>query len=217
MNDQDNQQDPTQGGAGGGQDDGAQGGMDELKKKLEEAQLKENEVIDSEGAQTRGEMKKQGSGELKQLEEEIQALKEANEEAQSRALRALADLQNARRRMEEEKASFVAFASQSLVLKVLDIYENYHRLLSHKPEGLPEGEWLKGLELIDQQFQSFLDQQGVKMIEAVVGGKIDPEKQEAVMSGDGEEGVILEVFSPGYEMKGRVIKTAKVKVGRANN
>lgn len=189
--------------AAGQHDDGASDDVSELKKMVEEAQKQEAELS-----------AEQQNGEMRKLSEEIEALKAANEDAQSKALRALADLQNARRRMEEEKASFVAFASQSLVLKVLDIYENYHRLLSHKPDGLPEGEWLKGLELIDQQFQSFLEQQGVKMVEAAVGGKIDPEKQEAVMSGDGEEGVILEVFSPGYEMKGRVIKTAKVKVGK---
>lgn len=189
---------------GGGQQDGTSSDdLSELKKKVEEAQQQEA-AFSAE----------QQNGEMKKLSEEIEALKAANEDAQSKALRALADLQNARRRMEEEKASFVAFASQSLVLKVLDIYENYHRLLSHKPEGLPDGEWLKGLELIDQQFQGFLEQQGVKVVEALVGEKINPEKQEAVMSGEGEEGVILEVFSPGYEMKGRVIKTAKVKVGK---
>ncbi|MGE3340387.1 MAG: nucleotide exchange factor GrpE [Candidatus Altimarinota bacterium] len=189
---------------GGQQDDGSLGG-DELKKKLEEAQQKEatmnNRTMDN--------------GEFEKLQEEIEALKQANEEAQTKALRALADLQNARRRMEEEKASFAAFAGQSLVLKVLEIYENYHRLLEHKPEGIAEGEWLKGLELIDQQFQSFLEQQGVKKLEVKSGEMINPEHHEAVMSGEGADGQILEVFSPGYEMKGRIIKTAKVKVGRA--
>lgn len=183
-------------------DDGTHGG-DELKKKLEEAQQKE--AANQEASM---------NGEMKKLEEEIEALKAANEEAQTKALRALADLQNARRRMEEEKASFAAFAAQSLVLKVLEIYENYHRLLEHKPEGIPEGEWLKGLELIDQQFQSFLDQQGVKKLEVKPGDMINPEHHEAVMTGEGEAGHILEVFSPAYEMKGRIIKTAKVKVGK---
>lgn len=190
--------------------DDSQDHLGELKKKIEEAQQKEGE-----------ERVEQANGEMKKLEEEIQALKLANEDAQTKALRALADLQNARRRMEEEKASFAAFANQSLILKVLDIYENYHRLLEHKPGGLDEEmkkrgneEWVKGLELIDQQFQSFLDQQGVKKIEAKPGDTINPEQHEAVMSGEGEQGVILEVFSPGYEMKGRVVKTAKVKVGK---
>ncbi|MGE3279151.1 MAG: nucleotide exchange factor GrpE, partial [Candidatus Altimarinota bacterium] len=66
-----------------------------------------------------------------------------------------------------------------------------------------------------QQFQSFLEQQGVKKLEVKSGEMINPEHHEAVMSGEGADGQILEVFSPGYEMKGRIIKTAKVKVGRA--
>src|SRR5690606_28569901 len=186
--------------------DDSQEHLEELRKKIEEAQQKEGQ-----------ERSEQVNEEMKKLEEEIQALKLANEDAQTKALRALADLQNARRRMEEEKASFAAFANQGLILKVLDIYENYHRLLEHKPEGFDDvmkqqgnEEWAKGLQLIDEQFQGFLEQQGVQKIEAKPGDMIDPERHEAVMSGEGEQGVILEVFSPGYEMKGRVIKTAKV-------
>ncbi len=86
--------------------------------------------------------------------------------------------------------------------------------MTHKPEDLPESEWLKGLELIDQQFQKFMEQQGVVQIETKVGGTIDPEKHEAMMTDEGEKDEILEVFSEGFEMNGRVIKTAKVKVGK---
>lgn len=196
MADQDNSQ--QSGGEARGDDASS---LDALKKKVEDAR-------DAE---------KRGGGEM----EEISILKMQKIEAEAKTMRALADLQNARKRMEEEKATFAVFAAQSLVLKVLDIYENYHRLMLHKPDWVNEEMkkqghevWLKGLDLIDLQFQKFLEEQGVSILGARVGEKIDPAKHEAVMSGDGEEGVILEVFSPGYEMGGRVIKTAKVKVGR---
>ncbi|MDP2691350.1 MAG: nucleotide exchange factor GrpE [bacterium] len=145
-------------------------------------------------------------------QEQIQELTRVKDEAESKALRAVADLHNAQRRMEEEKSSFSAFAAQKLVLQVLEIYENYHRLLEHEPEGL-DAEWKKGFELIDWQFQSFLDQQGVSLMEVKEGDQIDPAKHEVMMTGEGDVGKILEIFSQGYEMRGRVIKTAKVKVG----
>ena len=157
---------------------------------------------------------KKVTGGAQEAEAGLEQLKAAKAEAEAKAIRALADLQNAKKRMEEEKASFAVFANQMLILKVLDIYENYHRLMTHKPTDLKMDEWHKGLELIDEQFKKFLEQQGVSMVEAKPGDAIDPNKHEAVMTGDGKDGEILEVFSPGYEMGGRAIKTAKVKVGK---
>jgi len=167
-------------------------GLDELQEKIKAAQ--EADAQETEA--------------MSELEDALNAQRDAED----RALRAMAELKNAQQRMENEKNQFAAFATQSVVLKVLEIYENYHRLLEHEPEGM-DIEWKKGFELIDQQFQQFLEAQGVKVVEVKVGDKIDPEKHEAMMTGKGQEGEILEVFSQGYEMKGRVIKTAKVKVG----
>lgn len=153
------------------------------------------------------------AGRHDKYQKEIVELKEAASEAQEKAMRAMAELQNAQRRMEQEKANFAAYATQGLMLQVLEIYENYRRLLEHEPEGLDE-EWKKGFELIEQQFRQLMEQQGVTEIETKVGDKIDPEKHEAMLTGEGEEGVILEVFSAGYEMRERVLKAAKVKVGK---
>jgi molecular chaperone GrpE len=177
---------------------------EELKKKLEAAQKREAD-----------ETKQHQEEDLKKLETELESLKSAATESERKALRALADLHNAGKRMEEEKAMFAAFAGQNLILELLEIYDNYHRLLEHRPADLPKDEWHKGLELIDQQFQKFLETQGVKRLETQVGDHIDPQKHQAVMSGEGEEGIILDIFSHGYEMRGRVIRTAKVKVGKA--
>lgn len=170
---------------------------DALKKKLEEAKKKEQQETANDKAVS-----------------EVDELKAAKADAEAKALRALADVHNARKRMEEEKALFISFATQELILQLLDIYDNYHRLMTHKPADLKMDEWHKGLELLDQQFKGLLERQGVKVIEVKAGDHIDPSKHEAVMTGEGEDGVILEIFSSGYEMRGRIIRTAKVKVGK---
>lgn len=182
--------------------DDQQEGMEELKAKIAEAQQKDAEETES----------------LNELEE----AQKAQKEAEDRALRAMAELKNAQQRMENEKNQFAAFATQKMLLELLEVYENYSRLMSHQPEWLKDevkkqgsDEWLNGLELIDKQFSTFMEQQGVSIIEVKAGDMIDPEKHEAMMTGEGQDGIILEVFSQGYEMKGRVIKTAKVKVGKA--
>jgi molecular chaperone GrpE len=135
------------------------------------------------------------------------------EEEKNKALRAVAELQNAKRRMEEDKRNFAAFATQGLVVDLLSIVESFNKMVVHMPEELVENEWAKGVVLIDGQLNKFLEKQGVKKIEAVVGGDIDVAKHEVVLQGEGESGKIIEVMSDGYEMNGRTILTAKVKVG----
>lgn len=180
----------------------------EIRKKIEAAKKREEEST------------KNG------LQDEIDALKKAVEDEHGKALRALADLQNARKRMEEEKMTFVAFAAQQVLTQVIDAVENFHRFVSHAP-SVPAGatpeekkkheEWQKGLLLINQQFQKFFEQQGVKKIEVKIGDPIDPSCHEAVMSAEGKEGTVVEVLTNGYELRGRVIRTAKVKVGRESS
>lgn len=183
--------------------DNQQSEEDVLQQKIAEAQQKDAEETEA----------------MNELEQALSAQKEAED----RALRALAELKNAQQRMENEKNQFAAFATQGLVLQVLEIYENYDRLISHQPEWLAEQaeaqqdtEWLKGIELIGQQFSRFLEQQGVEVIDVEPGQMIDPEKHEAMMMAEGPKDQIIEVFSKGYQMKGRVIKTAKVKVGNGS-
>lgn len=177
----------------------------EIRKKIEAAKKREEEATRST------------------LQDEIDALKKAVADEHGKALRALADLQNARKRMEEEKSTFVAFAAQQILVQIIDVVENLHRLIAHAP-GVPtaatpeekkkQEEWHKGLLLMDQQFHRFFEQQGVKRIEVKIGDPIDPSRHEAVMSAEGKDGTVVEVLSSGYELRGRVIRTAKVKVGK---
>ncbi len=177
-------------------------GMAEIKKKIEEAKRKEEEATNRQDAES-----------AQHVVEQITTLKIAMNDANNKALRALADLANARKRMEDEKATFAVFATKNAVLEVIDMFENFERSMAHKPPELKDGDWLKGLELLQAQFQKFFSIHGVKKLEAKPGDKVDPAQHEAVMAAEGQEGVILDIFSAGYEMAGRVIRTAKVKVG----
>lgn len=171
------------------------GDMDELKQKIADAQAKEEGSVHNT------------------YQEEIEKLKAEKIEAEAQMKRVVADFQNSKRRLEEEKTQFAAFASQKVMMQVIDIYENYERLLAHEPEGLDE-EWKKGFELIYQQFQKLMESQGVVKVEVKIGEQIDPEKHQAMMSEEGPQGEILEVYSHAYEMNGRILKSAMVKVGK---
>lgn len=143
-----------------------------------------------------------------------QDLTEANqkiEELTNVSKRALADLQNFKRRSEEDQRNLVAFANGNLVLEILPILDNFERAIEHKPEGAPQ-EWLDGILQIYNQFQKILEKQGVEVIKAE-GEKYDPNFHEAMLHSSGKNGIIIQELEKGYLLKGKVIRPTKVSVG----
>lgn len=126
--------------------------------------------------------------------------------------RAMADLQNYKRRSEEEKAGFLKFAYSKLLSSLLPVFDNLGRSVNHLPEELKENEWAKGVIHINSDLLKTLESLGIKKMETV-GQKLDPKKHEALMAGPGEKDIIVEEFEPGYMMGEEVVKPAKVKVG----
>lgn len=143
-------------------------------------------------------------------------LDEANKKIQElteTAKRALADLQNYRKRMDEEKTSFVQFANLVLLLELLPILDNFQRAFLIVPEEIKKTDWFKGALQIEQQLVGVVRKQGVTEIPNTVGQKLDPSKHEAIATGPGEKDVIIEEFEKGYMLGDKVIRPAKVKVG----
>ena len=133
-------------------------------------------------------------------------------ELQSQLARCMADLQNFRRRSEEEKASFVKWANAEMLKSILPILDNLDRSVTHLPADLKENEWAKGMTHIHNDLLKTFETLGIKKIKTV-SEKLDPKIHEALMAGSGKKDMITEEFEPGYTLNGEVIKVAKVKVG----
>ena len=134
------------------------------------------------------------------------------EELTGQLARAMADLQNYKRRNEEEKAGFVKWANAEMLKSLLPLLDNLDRSVTHLPEELKENEWAKGMLHIHGDLLKTFEKLGVKKIKTV-GEKLDPNLHEAMLAGPGEKDAILEEFEPGYTINGDVLKVAKVKVG----
>ena len=143
--------------------------------------------------------------------EGIQAV-DQTEELKNQLARALADLQNFKRRSEEERVSFVKFANAELLKALIPVFDNFDRSATHLPADLKENDWAKGVVIVHDNLMATLEKLGIKRIETV-GQKLDPKKHEALMAGPGEKDVITEEFEPGYSFQGETIKVARVKVG----
>ncbi|MDH5597324.1 MAG: nucleotide exchange factor GrpE [Candidatus Peregrinibacteria bacterium] len=134
------------------------------------------------------------------------------EELKNQLARALADLQNYKRRSEEERGSFVKFANAELLKALIPTFDNFDRSAAHLPEDLKGNDWAKGVMIVHENLMTTLEKLGVSKIDTI-GQKLDPKRHEALMAGPGEKDIITEEFEAGYSFQDETIKVAKVKVG----
>ena len=129
--------------------------------------------------------------------------------------RSLADFENYKRQFEKEKDSLVSFLKADAVMKLLPIMANWEVAMKNIPEDQKNSEWIKGITAIKSQLDDFFKKEGLERIECV-GNKFDPACHEAVFEAEheGDEGMILEEFEPGYRIGEKVIKYPKVKVSK---
>lgn len=131
------------------------------------------------------------------------------------AARAQADLQNAKARLKKDQEELAKFATESVLRKLVPVLENFQRAAQHLPTELSAHDWVKGVLATEQALVTSLAEVGLARIE-VLGTVADTAQCEVLMVGDGPEGVVLEVFENGYQLHGRTIKPAKVKVGNGS-
>jgi molecular chaperone GrpE len=132
---------------------------------------------------------------------------------EDRYRRALADLDNYRKRATREVDRRVAEVSESVLRDWLQIVDSVERAMQMEPDGA----CYDGLRAILQQMDSVLDRQGAQRI-GTLGDQFDPELHEAVAvrpSGDVPDRTIVEVQRSGFAHGDRVIRPAQVVVARA--
>ena len=128
--------------------------------------------------------------------------------------RAAADMQNLKRRMEQERFEVGRLANASLVINLLPLMDERERALHEVDVKLAGLTWIDGIRLIYRKFEAVLQNVGVSEIEAD-GQQFDPNVHEAISEAEGEEGRIVSVGQKGYKLGDRVIRPAMVVVGKA--
>lgn len=129
--------------------------------------------------------------------------------------RTQADMENLRKRTEQEKQETTLWASTSILSAILPVLDDFARALeSMEPEKKKE-KWIEGLNLVYKKMLTMLESQGVTLV-PTVGQQFDPKFHEAVMRVDGEEGKVITELQKGYKLRDRVIRPAFVAVGNGN-
>ncbi|OGC50533.1 nucleotide exchange factor GrpE [candidate division WWE3 bacterium RIFCSPHIGHO2_01_FULL_40_23] len=120
--------------------------------------------------------------------------------------RALADYKNLERRFNEEKEAVVAFSNFILLERLIPVLDNLENLCEHLSD--------QGLALITKQLSDIIKDEGAEEIEAL-GKDFDPSSMEASEIVEGEDNKVIEVVLKGYKIRDKVIRPARVKVGKA--
>ena len=166
-------------------------------------------------------MKKGKEEIIKKIEElppqktEAELLREQHEEQKNKYLRALADLENYKKRANLERDEFVRFANEAIVKELLPAVDAFAKAIEYANKSNNE-ELVKGIALVKKLLEDALKKFGVEQIEAI-GKPYDPNFHEAILTkgSDKQPGVVLEEVQKGYAMHGRLLRPAMVIVSKS--
>jgi molecular chaperone GrpE len=127
-----------------------------------------------------------------------------------------ADFDNYRKRTLREQTARAASASQALVTRLLPVLDNFELAVSAAEQSRDFDRMLKGVEMVFGELREVLEGEGLVTIEAE-GKPFDPERHEAVIAveqEDAEPGMVVDIVRTGYELRGKVLRPAMVKVAK---
>ena len=135
-------------------------------------------------------------------------------EAEDMRLRALADIDNAKKRLAREKEEAVRFASESVLNDILPSLDTLELALAHADRTGPARDLATGVDMTRKMLLDALAKHGLRPVGAV-GETFDPAVHEAVGMADDpevENGQVCNLLSSGYQLKDRLLRPAKVMV-----
>jgi len=149
---------------------------------------------------------------------EVDPLEAAQAEAadwKDKFLRAHADFENSKRRLEKDKMNAVAYANESFAKDILAVMDSFDNALASMKDTEESSEVLsnmkEGVNLTFEQLKKILDKNSIK--EVSCEGEFDPEVHQAIMqveSNDHEVGDVVQVMQKGYTIKDRILRPAMV-------
>ncbi len=164
---------------------------------------------------------KHSKKENKKHNEELEKIKNDYALLNEKLLRVTAEMQNMRKRYEDEISRIYKYDGESFIKKSLVILDNFERAISMDDDNLEDevSKFLNGFKLIYNDFKKILDEAGVKEIDAL-DNKFDPNTMEAVLTESDKEketGIVTSVMQKGYIYNDKVIRPAMVKVNEIIN
>ncbi|MDH5021458.1 nucleotide exchange factor GrpE [Halobacterium rubrum] len=125
-----------------------------------------------------------------------------------------ADFKNYKERAKRKQDEIRERATEDLVERLLDVRDNLDRALEQDDADGDEEGIREGVELTRKEFDRVLESEDVTEIRPEAGDEVDATRHEVMMRVDSDQpaGTVEDVYRPGYEMAGKVLRTAQVTV-----
>ncbi len=187
-------------------------------KKRDRQQQKTAEMAGAKGgaeAGTDGELQ----AALDEARRKIEQLEQELAEAKDRHLRAVAELDNFKRRTSKEKIELSGHVKAGVFSDIIGLVDNFERFFQHVEDGgggdLDEN-FIQGVELIHKSLQKVLEKHGVEPINET-GVPVDYNLHQGLMTQPvddrKQDQSVVEILEVGYKIGDKLIRPAKVKVG----
>ncbi|MCW5729593.1 MAG: nucleotide exchange factor GrpE [Alphaproteobacteria bacterium] len=149
---------------------------------------------------------------------EIERLTAEAAEQKDRALRALAEMENLRRRTEREREDIQKYAISRFAKDLLSVADSLRRALEQQPKNPDEATkgFIDGIAVTERELLSVFERHQVRPIEAL-GQKFDANFHEAVFEMEDPSkpaGTVTQVMQTGYTIAGRLLRAAMVAVSK---
>jgi molecular chaperone GrpE len=155
------------------------------------------------------------------LQGELEAKDVEASAKQDQYLRAVAETENVRRRLEKEKDETAKYAISKFAKDILTVGDNFQRAIAAVPKDAVENDpalktLLDGVMLAERDYRGVLERHGIVVVDPV-GQPFNPHHHQAVMeqeNADVPAGTVLQVFQVGYLIEDRCLRPAMVVVSR---
>ena len=193
------------------------------EKEFDEKVELENENIETENQQnetdneTKETVDENVDNKEETCEEKIAKLELEVQEWKNSYTRKLAEFQNFTKRKETEVSEMKKYASEGIIIKLLENIDNLERAENASVETKNFDALVEGVNMILRNLKYMLSEEGVEEVEAGEGVQFNPYEHQAMMTeekDDLDNDVIVQVFQKGYKLKGKVIRPAMVTVNK---
>lgn len=155
---------------------------------------------------------------IEKLKKELLSCKKEKDEYLNGWQRAKADFANLQKSHSEEKAHLLSYGKEAVLFDILPVLDSFSMAFKNKEawENVDET-WRVGVEHIHEQLQGALSAQGLTEF-SDEGEKFDPEKhvpaEMVTVDSKEQDGIIVEVLQKGYCLQDKILRPARVKVGK---
>lgn len=189
----------------------------DLEKENLEGEAVQNEAVEEQNENVENQEAEKSAEETSDnCDDKVKKLEAELEEWKNSYTRKLAEFQNFTKRKENEVAEMRKYASEGIVVKLLDNIDNLERAVDASKESQNFDSLIEGVNMILNNLKNLLTEEGVEEIEAA-GKEYDPYEHKAMITENKEElddNVVVQVFQKGYKMKGKVVRPAMVTVNK---